>query len=224
MLPYLDKHNPWSSHSIIAGWLKEMPADGRVVDVGAASGTLGRLCQGQGLQLIGIEPNPEWAEMARPFYQEMFVGPVQAAPREYFHPASVIVLADVLEHLAEPDAILSEMVHQAKEGALFIVSVPNVANLWVRMRLLSGRFDYSERGILDRTHLRFFTRDTFFDLLRKSGLQIQRCTATPVPLDLVNPFFERAAVGRWAHRALAQLTRWFPTVLGYQFVGLAIKK
>lgn len=224
LFPYVDKHNPWSSHSIIAGWLKEAPAGATVLDVGTASGTLGRLCQGKGLQFVGIEPNPEWAEMARPFYLELFVGSVQSAPDEYFSQAGVIVLADVLEHLAEPQSVLSGIVSQAKVGCLFIVSVPNVANLWDRIRLLFGHFDYTERGILDQTHLRFFTQDTLFDLLQKSGLRIQRCVVTPVPLDLVNPFFEQKAFGRRLHQALAQVTRWFPTLLGYQFVVLAINE
>lgn len=224
MFPYVDKLNPWSSHSIIAGWLKEAPAGATVLDVGAASGTLGRLCQAQGLRFIGIEPNPGWAETARPFYQEMFVGPVQAAPAEYFGAARVIVLADVLEHLAEPRSVLNALTGQAPAGCRFIVSVPNIANLWGRLSLLSGHFDYVERGLLDRTHLRFFTRDTFFDLLRGCGLRIECCAVTPVPLDLIDPFFRDQALGRWLYARLARISVWFPTLLGYQFVVMAIKE
>lgn len=224
MLPYQDKVDPWSSHSILRRWLKDLPPGSVVLDIGAASGTLGRMCQGMGFRLLGVEPNPAWAEKARPFYHSLFIGPVQAAPGEFIEKADVIVLADVLEHIADPRQVLDDLAARAAPGCLFMVSVPNVANLWVRLSLLCGHFDYSERGILDRTHLRFFTRSSFFDLISKSGIKIQECTSTPVPLNLVHPFFERRAFGRWLHQMLARITTGFPTLLGYQFVALAIKK
>ena len=68
-----------------------------------------------------------------------------------------------------------------------IVSVPNVAHLWVRLSLLAGRFDYADRGILDRTHLRFFTRRSLLALLRAAGLAVVELAVTPVPLPLVVP-------------------------------------
>jgi 2-polyprenyl-3-methyl-5-hydroxy-6-metoxy-1,4-benzoquinol methylase len=194
-----------------------------VLDVGAASGTLGRLCRGETLRLKGIEPNPVWAEMARPFYQEMYVGKVETSPAEYLAGVNAVVLADVLEHLPDPKTTLDSLVEEQAPGCWFILSVPNIANLWIRLSLLFGHFDYSERGILDRTHLHFFTRSTFFDFLQKAGLEIKECVATPIPLDLVHPFFEQNAVGRWLHGVLATVTRWFPTLLGYQFVVKAIK-
>lgn len=224
MNPYQDKSNPWSSHSIIARWLKQMPASSLVVDVGAATGTLGRMCAGSGLALKGIEPNPDWAELARPFYQELFVGPVQTVPPGFYDGARCVVLADVLEHLPDPQAVLAELVGCQAPDCLFMISLPNVANLAVRFSLLFGRFEYADRGILDRTHLHFFTRRTLLAMLRDSGLHIQRMAVTPIPLDLVHPFFARQAFGRWLHGLLARLTGLFPTLLGYQFVVQAGKE
>lgn len=224
MFPYQDKLHPWSSHSILARWLKDTPAGSKVVDIGTASGTLGRLCQGRGFELFGIEPNLEWAEAARPYYQEIVIGLVQAAPVDLLAGARVIVLADVLEHLPEPQAVLNDLVARAAPGCIFMISVPNVANLSVRLGLLFGLFDYTDRGILDRTHLHFFTRATYHQMLAQAGLKIQRSAVTPVPLNFVHPFFEEKPFGRWIHHALAVVTTGFPTLLGYQFVVQAVKQ
>lgn len=201
-----------------------MPPASVVVDVGTASGTLGRRCAEYGLVLKGIEPNPEWAEQARPFYRELFVGPLQAVPQAFYGGAQCVVLADVLEHLPDPRTALANLVNQQAPDCLFLLSVPNVANLSIRLGLLFGHFDYADRGILDRTHLHFFTRANFFDLLKEAGLEIRHCSVTPVPLNFVHPFYENRAFGRWIHHALSIVTRWFPTLLGYQFVVMAVKR
>lgn len=224
LLPYLDKSDPWSSHSILHRWLAELPAGAVVLDIGTASGSLGRACQGMGLVLKGIEPNPEWAQLARPYYNAMHIGEIQTAPQEFVNGAAAVVFADVLEHMVDPQTVLVQMVQCQPAGCRFLISLPNVANLWVRLSLLFGRFTYAERGILDRTHLRFFTRASLFDLLQQAGLQARECVPTPIPLNFVSPFFVQNSFGRWLHHALACITRWFPTLLGYQFVVLAIKR
>jgi len=99
-----------------------------------------------------------------------------------------------------------------------VISIPNVAHLWMRLSLLAGRFDYGERGILDRTHLRFFTRRTLAALVTGAGLRVARLTSTPVPLYQVVP-------PRWHGRALAAVHALsarsalaLPRLLAYQFV------
>jgi hypothetical protein len=96
-----------------------------------------------------------------------------------------------------------------------------VAHLWVRLSLLAGRFDYAERGILDRTHLRFFTRRTLDALLAGAGLGVVRRAATPVPLyQVVPPRWHGGALAA-VHALSAGAARALPRVLGYQFVVLA---
>jgi hypothetical protein len=98
--------------------------------------------------------------------------------------------------------------------------VPNVAHLWARLSLLIGRFDYADRGILDRTHLRFFTRRTLVDLLRAAELTIVELTVTPAPLPLVVP---PRWHGRWlerVHALSARAARGWPGGLAYQFVAV----
>jgi 2-polyprenyl-3-methyl-5-hydroxy-6-metoxy-1,4-benzoquinol methylase len=221
-LPYLDKHSIWSSHSLIASYLNVLPAQSRVLDVGTASGTLARMCQNKTLRLFGIEPNSNWAQIASPRYEKMWTCSIMDIDPELLRGYDVIVLGDILEHLPDPETVLQNLVSQQSSRTLFIISVPNVANLWVRLNLLLGRFEYADRGILDRTHLRFFTRRTLIHMVKNSGLEIVSIQVTPIPLELVSRF-SVTLPGRFLSAVLARITPWLPTLLGYQFVVQARK-
>ena len=104
---------------------------------------------------------------------------------KFKEPFDVMIFGDVLEHLKNPLAVLRQLATSLKEDGAIIISLPNIANIYVRLSLLVGRFDYQERGILDRTHLRFFTRKTFCRFLQDAGLEAEELTATPIPLPLV---------------------------------------
>jgi 2-polyprenyl-3-methyl-5-hydroxy-6-metoxy-1,4-benzoquinol methylase len=221
-LPYVDKPSLWSSHSLIAASLRRFPPQSKILDVGAASGTLARMSQDHSLRLFGVEPNPRWARLAAPMYEKIFVGSVQDAKDDFLTGYDVVVLGDVLEHLPNPDVVLKKLVDLQSPGSTFIISVPNIANLWIRLNLLVGKFDYEERGILDRTHLRFFTRKSLRALLEDTGLAIDSIRVTPIPLELVSSFF-LSGPGRWFHAVFASLTSLLPTLLGYQFVVQARK-
>ncbi len=216
--PYHHKFSPGSSHAILLELLARYPDGTTILDVGTATGILGWRCQGRGFILKGIEQVKEWADMAKPFYREIFIGGLEQASDEILSGHQVVVCADVLEHMPDPKIQLSRLVALQPAGASFLISVPNVANLWVRLHLLMGRFDYADRGILDRTHLRFFTRRTITELVESTGLQVKRVLPTSIPLELVHPFFTQAAMGRGIHRLLVALTNIFPTILGYQFM------
>jgi hypothetical protein len=105
-------------------------------------------------------------------------------------------------------------------GGTVIVSVPNVAHLWIRLSLLAGRFDYGDRGILDRTHLRFFTRRTFVAFLREAGLAVDELRVTPAPLPLVVPARWHGAWLDRLHGVSARAARLWPGGLAYQFVAV----
>jgi len=171
------------------------------------------------LVLRGVEPEAKWIENGRRHYQDVLVSTIDGAPDDFLRDHSAVVCGDVLEHLADPDGTLRRLVSLQRPGSMFVVSVPNVANFWVRLNLLCGRFDYTDRGILDRTHLRFFTRRSFMRFLSESGLNVQRISVTPIPLDLVSPFFARSIIGRNLFRLLAGATRTWPTMLGFQLVA-----
>jgi 2-polyprenyl-3-methyl-5-hydroxy-6-metoxy-1,4-benzoquinol methylase len=219
---YQDKLDPWSSHSIIVDYLKQFPPGTRILDVGTASGTIGRLCKDRAFIMRGIEPVASWAEISRPFYSEIFVSDLAGTQDDFLAGNQVVICADVLEHMADPQSQLSRLSSLQSPGTLFIISLPNVANLWVRLNLLFGKFDYAERGILDQTHLRFFTLSTALQMTAAAGLRVLQVIPTPIPLNLVSPFFG-TAFGRSLHALLARLTKAFPSLLGYQFVIFAAR-
>ena len=222
--PYQDKHNIWSSHSIISLELKKLQAGSRILDVGTATGTMGRMCQNFGLHFSGIEPNSDWARIAQPYYDKIFVGTIENCDDTFLSGYQAIVFGDVLEHTPDPDGILRRIINLQESGTILAISVPNIANIWIRANLLLGRFDYTENGILDRTHLRFFTKKTVTNLIEKRGLKIKRFSATPIPLDLISNFFTKSSLGRFLFRISFLATKLYPTLFGYQFVVIAQKE
>jgi len=99
--------------------------------------------------------------------------------------------------------------------------VPNVANITVRAALLLGRFEYTERGILDRTHLRFFTRRTIRRLMRESGYEILSERTSVMPVELKFGLPATHLLMRAANRILAFLTWLMPGLFGYQHILVA---
>jgi 2-polyprenyl-3-methyl-5-hydroxy-6-metoxy-1,4-benzoquinol methylase len=221
MLHYRLHRDPKSSHQQISQLLKHLkPA--LTLDVGAAQGFLGQLSQGTGLVIDAVEPEPRWAEAAKPFYRQVFASGIEEA-----HLADAtydaVVCADVLEHVVDPAAVLTQLQRVTKPGATFIISLPNVAHLAVRMMLLFGRFPQMQRGILDRTHLHFYTRSTAIDMLQAAGLRVEKVFATGVPLDELWPSGE----GNWIFSLLMRLqhlaVRLLPRLFGFQWIFVARK-
>lgn len=221
--PYIDKSDPWSSHGRIHSILSGMQVGKRVLDVGTATGTIGRMCRNTGLHLYGLEPNPEWAKTARPYYEKLCVSLLENCPDEFLRYYDVIICADVLEHMTDPESALRRLVMLQNTGSVFLISVPNIANLWIRLNLLLGKFEYTERGILDRTHLRFFTQKSFFALVQSAGLRVNHLHVTPIPLFLAFPALSDQPWGYATLKALSHITNLFPRLLGYQFLVEAEK-
>lgn len=146
----------------------------RVLEVGCGDGELGRLLRWRGHRVTGIELVHEAAERARIRLDRVVTADVERDGFP-FPPASfdAIVFADVLEHLVDPWRALREAVAVLAEGGVVVASIPNVQNWDVLSRLLRGRWDYRERGILDFGHLRFFTSITIRALFAQAGLTVE---------------------------------------------------
>jgi len=215
--PYQLKDDPYSSHSAIVSLLGS-GGGRRLLDAGAADGFLAEILTRQGFVVTALERDPAQAERARGRCHEVIVADLAEAASKLPGPFDAVVYGDVLEHLADPLAVLTSVNQHLAPGGLVVASVPNVAHLWVRLSLLAGHFDYADRGILDRTHLRFFTRRTLLAFLAQAGLALETLRVTPVPLPLVVP---SRFHGRWlqiVHALSARATRCWPTGLAYQFV------
>jgi glycosyltransferase involved in cell wall biosynthesis/ubiquinone/menaquinone biosynthesis C-methylase UbiE len=132
-----------------------------------------------------------------------------------------ILLQDVLEHLYQPEKVLADCHRLLKPGGTILISLPNVANITVRLGLLFGQFNYSERGILDRTHLRFFTRKTARQFIETAGYRIVRQEITSMPFELALGLSSKSRVTRFFNRLLAFFTHLMPGLLGYQLIFVA---
>jgi O-antigen biosynthesis protein len=150
------------------------PDSRRVLEVGCAGGELGRLLRARGHHVTGIELVPDMAERAQRWLDHVETADVETDGFP-FPPNSfdAIIFADVLEHLIDPWRVLCEAVAVLADGGVVVASIPNVQNIDVLRRLLRGRWEYRERGILDRGHLRFFTLHTTRDLFTQAGLTLE---------------------------------------------------
>jgi 2-polyprenyl-3-methyl-5-hydroxy-6-metoxy-1,4-benzoquinol methylase len=154
--------------------LERVPRGATVLDVGAWTGAHGDwLAERRGVTVDGVELNGEAAAEARR-YREMLVGSIEdPALRERIGSGyDAVLFLDVLEHLADPDAVLRAALEWLAPGGVVLCSIPNVAHWRVRLALLRGRFDYEDSGLLDRTHLRWYTRKTARDLVREAGYEL----------------------------------------------------
>lgn len=162
--------NERNSLTLLASWV-EAGAD--VLDLGCGSGALGRHLHEQfDCQLDGVTINDSEAELARPFYDRVEVAdldqtdlPALFSGRRYDR----IICADVLEHLKQPERILQACRELLKADGELLISIPNVAYAGLVAELLEGRFAYREEGLLDQTHLRFFTRQSLLQFLGDQG-------------------------------------------------------
>lgn len=207
----------YSSHYWILKMLELEKQPRRILDAGTAGGYLGKILSDRGHSVTGIENDSATAERAKAYYDSFQIADLQAYEFPYRREFDYILFADVLEHLRDPADVLRKCLPALRETGKIIISVPNVANVFVRLSLLFGRFDYMDRGILDRTHLRFFTRRSLLRMLSEVPCRPLRVVATPVPLQIVWPLTDKRFFSP-LHGALYMLTRSWKAGLAYQFV------
>ena len=171
-----------TSHVIVM----QLVGEGKtVLDVGCSTGYLAEALRGQDCTVSGIEIDPEAAEKARSHMKDVVVADLDSQRLTSLGIAErfdVIVFADVLEHLKDPLSALRDAKELLNPGGCVVISIPNVAHGAVRLALLDGRFDYSATGLLDETHIRFFTRSTLNEFVARAGfaVQVMRRTVAPV--------------------------------------------
>ena len=169
------KAHPDDAHSIL---MRLIPPNSRVLELGCASGYLsGSMEQYLGCRVTGLEFDPAAVAIAAQRCSEAYTADLDApnalAPAQVSAPYDVLLAAAVLEHLKYPERLLQDAKALLKLGARVIVSLPNIAHWGVRPRLLLGQFDYADYGIMDRTHLHFYTAKTGRALLEEQGYTVE---------------------------------------------------
>lgn len=153
------------------------PVSGRVLDVGCGKGpNAGPLRRAGADHLVGADPSAAASEVARPLYDEFHTAAIEdLTPATFAQPFDLIVAADVIEHLTDHWAGLKRLRELARPGARLAVSTPNVQTWEIVGSLLRGRWDYDPAGgLMDSTHLRWFTRSSLHEALRTTGWEPER--------------------------------------------------
>jgi O-antigen biosynthesis protein len=209
------------SGSVHADVVTLVDGGSRVLELGPATGYMTHAFKERGCTVVGIELDPEMAANAERFTERMIVGDIDRLDLEKQlgeERFDAIVAADVLEHLRDPLKILVELKKFLKPDGCFVVSFPNVAHGSVRLSLLSGRFDYQDIGLLDSTHLRFFTRESFEELLDEAELGLAVLHRHELNLDASEVPFDGATVSP----ELRERLEGDPDARTYQYVVKAL--
>ena len=145
----------------------------KILDIGMGNGILARVLKKGNKNFIidGVEPNEKACEIAQPFYRNVYKGFIQDYINEIpFEEYDYIIMADLIEHLVNPLDVLQTISKLISNETKVIIDVPNVAFGAVRLALLKGNWDYVDSGLLEKTHLRFFTKKTLLQLFEKTDL------------------------------------------------------
>lgn len=175
----------------LACLLRRVAPGATVLELGPATGYLTQhLHEVMGCHVDAIELSPEMAHHARPWCRRIVVGDLEQLDLAAALDGATydtVLAADVLEHLRDPWSLAQRLAGCLAPGGRLLLSVPNVAYLGVLVDLLHGRFRYGDEGLMDRSHLRFFTFDSLRDLLEDAGWHVW--DAEPVPLSLTDSEF-----------------------------------
>jgi glycosyltransferase involved in cell wall biosynthesis len=209
-----------SSHATILRWLEHRPA-AKVLDLGCSGGLLSERVQQLGHHVTGVdvlEIEGVRARVDRFIVADLDRG-IPAEAREG-GPYDVVLCADILEHVRQPEQLMRQARDVLAPGGVLITSVPNFGHFYARIRTVLGLFDYDQRGVLDNGHVRFFMRRGLLHRIRSAGFTVVHQEATGLPLDVLTNG------GNGAGRRLLRIVDRFlvtvrPTLFGYQFICMS---
>ena len=211
--PYEYKPSPNSSHALVLDLVPDATPL-RILDVGCGPGWVAAELRRRGHHVTGVDLIADEGVEART--DRFFAADVeQGLPDEVGDGFDIVIAADVIEHVRNPDELLADLAGRMDPRGRIIASVPNFAHWYPRVRVAAGLFDYDQRGILDRTHVRFFTRRSFRRVLAGTGLEVATERYAGLPLDVLGV----GGVGGSVVAAVDGVARrvW-PTLFAYQFV------
>lgn len=173
---FQDGQSPYYTQT--KGFLLPLIPDGLnvIMDIGCGSGSLGQklLQMNKAAELIGVEIYEPAATNAMKIYKTVHIGDFEEMNLDYRGYFDVVICGDILEHLKDPHKALLKIYHCLKHGGLIVCSVPNVRywRIW-RDLIFRGVWRYTSEGILDQTHLRFFTTRTFREMLTAAKFAVE---------------------------------------------------
>ncbi len=215
---YTFKDFEGSSHRILIELIRRHARRHRtLLDLGAAGGELGSALRSQFERTTGFEYNVDCVGQLVGHFDQIVIADLERV-KQLPRGIDVIVLADVLEHLRSPAHALSLVRDALSEEGRAFISVPNIANITIRLGLLFGVFEYRDRGILDHTHLRFYTTRTIRREIERAGFRIVEMGGSSVPVRLIIGGFTPEPILRGFERVLTWITRAWRGLFAYQII------
>ena len=211
------KPHELSSHRRLISWLSE-GRPRRILDLGCSDGQMGEMLRLGGHTVIGVDCVKLDGVGAR------LDGFVEAdlnlgIPSEVGTGFDVVLGADIFEHLAQPQKLLAQIPEVLAPRGVSMVSVPNFAHWYPRLRVGLGYFDYERRGIFDAGHLRFFTQRSFENMAKRAGLRVRRRAISGLPVDSLDRGGETS---RWVKETFSAFDKTgmtlFPGLFAYQLL------
>ena len=172
---------PWqdidtNGENAITKLLRLITKGKKVLEVGCASGYVSKFLSDQlNCTVVGVEIDPVAAKEAEKYCQKVIVGDIEK--NDFFihigaERFDIITFGDVLEHLRNPISVLKAMRPLLSDDGFILASIPNIAHISVALELLEGKFEYRTLGLLDDTHIRFFTKKSILAMFRDAGFEI----------------------------------------------------
>lgn len=184
----------------------------KVLEIGCATGYISKKLKENGCQVIGIEIDSSAGRIAKRYCKNVIIADVESLKKISYKNFDVLLFGDVLEHLKDPSNVLKRFRKYLKKNGYVVLSVPNIAFWFIRLKLLFGKFEYGDYGILDRTHLKFFTLKSLKKLLDDGGYKIVKIDVTPRSM---SPLINWLIYG---------FTKLWKSLLAYQFLIVAVKR
>ena len=159
--------------------LKLIPKNAKkIIEVGCSSGALAREYKkiNAGCEYIGIEISSDYGELAKKYCDKVIIGDIEEYSLDFYNQNSNVdcwIFADVLEHLKDPWEILRKINSVLLQGGSVVACIPNIQHWSIQAKISTGDFRYQDIGLLDRTHLRWFTRKTIIELFEQTGFELQ---------------------------------------------------
>ena len=218
--PYAIKRSLYSGHY----YASQLVGKGqRVLELGCGDGAFGAELAQAGNRVVGVDAQP--GVPAEAGYENVITAQMDCNLDVHAISAEGcfdrVLLFDVLEHVSEPETLLRDCKGLLASRGRMIISVPNAVNITVRLMILAGNFQYRDRGILDWSHLRFFTKRSIRKVLESQGYKITGKRYTIMPVERVIPLRSDSKVLRLLNRMLHVLTSLAPNLLAYEIVLVA---
>ena len=203
-----------------------LPSEGRgrkVLDVGCGPGYLGDILARAGYEVTGIERSGCTGPGSFPASVRLIEADLESGLPPLTERFDYIVCADILEHLRDPLSLLQQLRNVLAPGGVLIASLPNSGNIWFRLNVLLGRFPQDDKGLFDRTHLRFYMWSGWKELFRGAGFLIRAVSPTAIPVGLVAPGSLRGTTPVVAAESVCYgLARLRKELFAYQFIVEAV--